>query len=60
MNNLCILSIFVTIAVTLILVVSIPGTKIDRYDTAIEKCEKDLPRNQHCKIIAVIDNTNHD
>lgn len=32
----------------------LPGSKINLYDKAIEKCEKELPRNQKCKIIGVV------
>ena len=60
MNTSCVLIILLTMFLTLVIIVNIPGTKIDRYDIAIEECQKNLPRNQHCKIIAVIDDTNHD
>ena len=60
MNTSCVLIIFLTMFLTLVIIVNIPGTKIDQYDIAIEECQKNLPRNQHCKIIAVIDDTNHD
>ena len=60
MNTSCVLIILLTMFLTLVIIVNIPGTKIDRYDTAIEECQKNLPRNQRCKIIAVIDDTNHD
>ena len=60
MNISCILMIFSAMAFTLLIVVSIPGTKIDRYDSAIKECEKNLPRNQHCKIIAVVDDKLND
>ena len=52
--------IFLTMCLTLMIIVNISGTKIDQYDTAIEECQKNLPRNQYCKIIAVIDDINYD
>ena len=60
MNTSCILMIFLTMFLTLVIIVNIPGTKIDQYDIAIEECQKNLPRNQHCKIIAVVDDKSND
>lgn len=48
-----------SIVMTLAFAAYLPGGKVSRYDAAITACERDLPRNQHCKIIAVVD-TNHD
>ena len=60
MNTSCILMIFLTMFLTLVIIVNIPGTKIDQYDIAIEECQKNLPRNQHCKIIAIVDDKSND
>lgn len=30
-----------------------PFTDRSKYNKAIEECEKDLPRNQYCKVIGV-------
>jgi len=37
-----------------IAIVLIPSPKEDKYNQAIELCEKDLPRNQQCVITAVV------
>lgn len=34
-------------------VASLPGSKINIYDRAKEQCERSLPRDQHCVIVAV-------
>ena len=52
--------IFLTMFLTLVIIVNIPGTKIDQYDIAIEECQKNLPRTQHCKIIAIVDDKSND
>jgi hypothetical protein len=36
-----------------IAILFMPGTKIDRYNKAIEDCEKNLPRDQNCVITAI-------
>ena len=56
---MCILTVMLAIVITLLFAAYLPSGKISRYDNAIAACEHDLPRNQHCKIIAVVD-TNHD
>ena len=57
--DMCILTVMLAIVITLLFAAYLPSGKISRYDNAIAACEHDLPRNQHCKIIAVVD-TNHD
>lgn len=42
------------IFITLIIAAYFPGGKISRYDTALAECERELPRNKTCKIIAVV------
>lgn len=32
---------------------TLPNSSVNLYQKAIEECEKDLPRNQHCVIIGV-------
>lgn len=51
--------VILAIVLTLAFAIHLPNGKISRYDNAIAACERDLPRNQHCKIIAVVD-TNYD
>ena len=34
-------------------VATMSGSKIDDYDKAKDACEKSLPRDQHCVIIAI-------
>ena len=31
-------------------------SNVPKYNSAIKECEKSLPRDQHCKVIGVIDN----
>ena len=37
------------------LIMSLPKSRISKYDNAIAECEQNLPRNQHCKIVGVVD-----
>ena len=39
----------------LMIVVLFPTGKMEAYNKIIEQCEQDLPRNQSCKITAVVD-----
>ena len=41
---------------TIIWVLSFPGTLHSRAKAAIEECELTLPRNQHCIITAIPEN----
>jgi hypothetical protein len=42
--------------VVILLVIGASSTSpTNLYRKAIENCEKDLPRNKHCKVIGVID-----
>ena len=42
----------VAIVAIIALAKCVPGSKIQRYDAAKDKCEAALPRNQHCVIDA--------
>lgn len=56
MDNLY--SVFMGIVIGIILtglILNHHGTPFNTMRTAIEECEKTLPRNQHCKIIAIPD-----
>lgn len=35
--------------------VNLPNSALKKYEKAIEECEKSLPRDQHCKVIGVVD-----
>lgn len=37
----------------------LPGTVIDKYEDAMNECEKDLPRTQHCVITAKVAETSN-
>jgi|DEB3_MinimDraft_2_1074329.scaffolds.fasta_scaffold47013_1 hypothetical protein len=41
------------IALVIILIVTIPNDSQVMVNRALAQCEKDLPRNEHCYIIAV-------
>ncbi len=47
------LGIFTGIIIFSMSLMVIPGTKLKTAETAIEECEKTLPRNQHCIITAI-------
>lgn len=38
-----------------ILLYIVPAAGLSKYKKAIEECEKSLPRDQHCKVIGVVD-----
>lgn len=40
-----------------ILLSSVPSSGLQQYKKALEECEKSLPRDQHCKVIGVVDET---
>lgn len=37
----------------MVIIKFLPDSKIEKYNSAIEQCEKTLPRNEHCVIVAV-------
>jgi len=39
----------------LLLNIVMPNSKINQYDAAIKECERSLPRDSTCKIIAVVE-----
>ena len=39
------------------IIVHLPISNVSKYNNAIEECEKSLPRDQHCKIIGVLDDS---
>ena len=43
----------VPIFVLFLVINNLPGTPTSKYRAAIEECERTLPRNQKCKIIAI-------
>lgn len=44
---------FFAIVLLMGLIETSPGSYKNVVDNAIKECERDLPRSQHCKIIAV-------
>jgi len=48
------LSFVVGCVIGMLIIVHMPFGKVDMYDTEIELCEKELPRNQKCVITARI------
>ena len=34
---------------------SLPDSALEKYKKSIKDCEKSLPRDQHCKVIGVVD-----
>ena len=52
MNNIFI-GFVIGILFAAFLFIVIPGSVVQQYHEAIDKCEATLPRNQHCKIIAI-------
>jgi hypothetical protein len=46
---------FCTATVVLGIVANLPFSSVTKYDKAIKECEKTLPRDQHCKVIGVVD-----
>ena len=53
MNFVYVFWFFSGVVTSMILITSMPGSKVYEYDQAIEQCQKDLPRNVTCKITAV-------
>lgn len=49
-----ILSFILGMIVCFVMIVNIPAGKVHWYDTAIQQCEKELPRNQKCEITAMV------
>lgn len=45
---------FLLCAVVLAVVVNLPQSIVSKARDAIDACEKDLPRNQHCVVSAVV------
>jgi len=41
-------------AAAIVIISIIPGSVNEMYHSAIELCEKDLPRNQQCEITAIV------
>ena len=39
------------------IIVNLPISNVSKYNNAIEECEKSLPRDQHCKVIGVLDDS---
>jgi hypothetical protein len=48
-----IMGMIVALFFVLIFTIIFPREQIKLYDNAIVECEKTLPRNQHCVVIAV-------
>jgi uncharacterized membrane protein len=46
---------FIIMVITFFTILVAPSGLYSRTQLAIGECERSLPRNQHCKIIAVID-----
>lgn len=44
---------FVGIAVFMIMLGTFPGSMVKQVNEAIAECEKSLPRDQHCKFVAL-------
>lgn len=44
---------FIIGVIAVVLVAHIPGSVIETSKTAIKNCEKHLPRDEHCVIIAI-------
>jgi len=44
---------FISIVLLMVAIDLSPNSHKNIVDNAIKECEKELPRNQHCKIIAV-------
>jgi len=44
---------FISGITTLLLLMHFTDSNVSRYKTAIAECEKSLPRDQYCKVIAV-------
>lgn len=59
MPNIFYMFIGAAIALNTISIINITwnGSSRNIIKSAIETCEKDLPRNKHCKIIGVVDET---
>lgn len=47
---------FVSAVVVIGVIANLPFSNVTKYDNAIKECEKALPRDQHCKVIGVVDN----
>jgi len=47
------LGIIIGAIMTMWIAVHVPLTKVKAYDQAITECEKSLPRDQHCTIVAL-------
>ena len=45
--------LIIFLALLLVLVAWLPNEDAQAYNAAIEQCEKELPRNQRCKITAI-------
>jgi hypothetical protein len=44
---------FVGMAVFMIMLGTFPGSMVKQVNEAIAECEKSLPRDQHCKFVAL-------
>lgn len=47
---------FVVATVVIGIMANLPFSNVTKYNAAIKECEKTLPRDQHCKVIGVVDN----
>lgn len=50
-------TVFITVMLMAVINTNLPGSKVYRYNAAMEQCEKSLPRDQHCVIVAVPNNS---
>ena len=41
--------------VGVIILASLPSSNVSKYRDAIDECQKNLPRNVHCKVVGVVD-----
>lgn len=46
---------FVAATVVFGIMANLPFSNVAKYNAAIKECEKTLPRDQHCKVIGVVD-----
>ena len=46
---------FVLATVVIGVIANLPFSSVTKYNDAIKECEKSLPRDKHCKVIGVID-----
>lgn len=48
---------FILATVVIGVIANLPFSNVTKYDKAIKECEKSLPRDKHCKVIGVLDDS---